>query len=217
MEDPVCGERGASASTPSPLPLVSLTPRTHLQQRMTRHARNKPLQPLPPTLNDLIRKAVRKHLPRQRRDIDARSLPLEDVTEVLEVRVATSDGRVAEPEGWDVGLASGEEEKKKEEVSESRYRRGGALALSPARTTHPRNNLIIGIHLPPKTVRHRVAHLDLQEVLRHTIHVLWRLSPGAQALHSSKGRVPHIVVRRETLWHWIAGCELTVGAAVVAA
>lgn len=56
-------------------------------------------------LNHIIAKAIRKHLPRQRRDRNARALALQDVAEVLEVGVAAAHRRLAQFEGRDVGAA----------------------------------------------------------------------------------------------------------------
>lgn len=72
---------------------------------MPNHNLQKPLQPLPPMLNHIIAKPVRKHLPRQRRYGHARGFALEDVAEVFKVRVAPAHGRVLELEGGDVGAA----------------------------------------------------------------------------------------------------------------
>lgn len=72
---------------------------------MPHHNLQEPLQPLPPVLNHIIAKTVRKHLPRQRRYGHARRLALEDVAEVLKVAVAPAHGRVLELEGGDVGAA----------------------------------------------------------------------------------------------------------------
>jgi hypothetical protein len=79
-----------------------LTPR--LQQRMSHHDSQKPLQPLPAMLNHVIAEAVRKHFAGQRRDGHARALPLQDLAEVFEVRVAAADDGVAQLEGWDAGV-----------------------------------------------------------------------------------------------------------------
>lgn len=78
-----------------------LTPR--LQQRMTHHNLQEPLQPLPPMLNHIIAKPIREHLPRQRRDGHARTLALQDVAEGLEFVVAAAHGAAFQLEGWDVG------------------------------------------------------------------------------------------------------------------
>lgn len=43
-------------------------------------------------LNHIVRKPVRKHLPWQRRDRDARRLALQDVAEMFKVAVAPADG-----------------------------------------------------------------------------------------------------------------------------
>lgn len=81
----------------------NLTPR--LQQRMAGDNLQKPLQPFPAVLDNIIREPIRKHLPRQRGNGDARALPLEDIAEVLEVRVAAAHDRVLQFEGGDVGAA----------------------------------------------------------------------------------------------------------------
>lgn len=57
------------------------------------------LQPGPPALYDVVAEPVGEDLARQGRNGDAGRLALEDVAEVLEVRVAAADGRVAELEG----------------------------------------------------------------------------------------------------------------------
>lgn len=56
-------------------------------------------------LNHLIRKPIRKHLPRQRRYRHACAFALEDVAEVFKVGVAPTDGGGFELEGGDVGSA----------------------------------------------------------------------------------------------------------------
>lgn len=70
---------------------------------MSHHDLQKPLQPVPTVLDDIVTKPVGEHLARQGRDGDARGLALEDVAEVFEVAVAAADDRVAEFEGRDVG------------------------------------------------------------------------------------------------------------------
>ena len=47
-----------------------------------------PLETLPPALNDLVREAIREHLPRERRDVHTRGFVLEDVAEGFKVGVA---------------------------------------------------------------------------------------------------------------------------------
>lgn len=56
-------------------------------------------------LDNVIAKAVRKDLARQRRDGDARALALQDVAEILEVRVAAPHAAVLDLEGGDVRSA----------------------------------------------------------------------------------------------------------------
>ena len=58
---------------------------TYLQQRMTRHDAQEPLQPLPPALNDLIREAIREYLSGERGDVDSGGLVFEDVAEGFKV------------------------------------------------------------------------------------------------------------------------------------
>lgn len=65
----------------------------------------KPLQPLPPMLDHVVAEPIRKDLARQRRDGDARALALQDVAEILEVRVAAPHAAVLQLEGRDVGPA----------------------------------------------------------------------------------------------------------------
>lgn len=72
---------------------------------MAHHDLQELLQALPPALDDIVAETVRKHLPRQRRDGDARALALEDVAEVLKVRVAAAHSALPQLEGRDVGPA----------------------------------------------------------------------------------------------------------------
>lgn len=72
---------------------------------MADHNLQEPLQPLPPMLNHIITKAVRKYFPRQGRNRDPRALPLQNVAEVFEVRVAAAHAAVQQFEGGDVGSA----------------------------------------------------------------------------------------------------------------
>lgn len=55
--------------------------------------------------NYIITKSIRKHLSGQWRDGDSRTLPLQNVAKVFEVRVAPSHGAMLELEGGDVGAA----------------------------------------------------------------------------------------------------------------
>lgn len=54
-------------------------------------------------LNHIVAEAVREHLAWQRGDGDARTLALQDVAEVFEVRVAAAHAAMAQLEGGDVG------------------------------------------------------------------------------------------------------------------
>ena len=56
-------------------------------------------------LNHIITKAVCKHLSRQRWDRHPRALPLKYIPEILKVRVATTNARLPQLEGGDVGFA----------------------------------------------------------------------------------------------------------------
>jgi len=56
-------------------------------------------------LNNIITKPIRKHLSRQRRNRNTGALPLENITEVLKVRVTSAHNAVVELEGGDVGSA----------------------------------------------------------------------------------------------------------------
>lgn len=69
---------------------------TSLQKRMSNHNLQEPLQALSPMLNHIITKPVRKDLSRQRRNRNPRRLPLQDIAEVLKVRVAPPHTAVAE-------------------------------------------------------------------------------------------------------------------------
>lgn len=62
---------------------------------MTGNDAQEPLQPLPPALNDLIRKAIREYLSGKRGDIDAGGLVFEDVAEGFKVRVTAADEGMA--------------------------------------------------------------------------------------------------------------------------
>lgn len=63
----------------------------------------KPLQPLSPVLDHIVTEPVGKHFPRQRRDRHPCALPLEDVAEILEIRIAAVNDGLAGLEGRDVG------------------------------------------------------------------------------------------------------------------
>jgi len=72
---------------------------------MSDHNLQEPLKTLPPMLNHIITETVRKYLARQRWNRNARTLPLEDVTEVFEVRVPSAHDAMVELEGGDIGSA----------------------------------------------------------------------------------------------------------------
>lgn len=72
---------------------------------MPNHNLQEPLQPFPPMLNHIVAEPVREHLPGQRRDCHARGLALENVAEVLEIRVSPADGALFEFEGGNIGAA----------------------------------------------------------------------------------------------------------------
>ena len=74
---------------------------------MARDDGEEALEALAAALDDLVREAVREDLARERRDVDARRLALEDVPERLKVRVAPPDDRVPELERGDVRLRPG--------------------------------------------------------------------------------------------------------------
>jgi len=56
-------------------------------------------------LNNIVAKAIRKHLPRQRRNRNSSALPLENIAEVLKVRVTSAHNAMVELERGDVGSA----------------------------------------------------------------------------------------------------------------
>ncbi|KAF7328157.1 hypothetical protein MVEN_02573200 [Mycena venus] len=62
-------------------------------KRMPRNDVQEPLQYLPPALNDLVGEAVSPA--REREDVDARGLALEDVAEGFKVGVASADEGVS--------------------------------------------------------------------------------------------------------------------------
>ena len=63
------------------------------------------LQSLTSVFDHIVAEPVGEHLARQRRNGNPRAFPLEDVPEVLEVRVAAANDRVLELEGGNVGAA----------------------------------------------------------------------------------------------------------------
>lgn len=72
---------------------------------MTNNNLQEPLQALPPMLNHIITKAIRKDLSRQRWDRNSRAFPLKNIAEVLEIRISSAHTAVTELEGGDVGAA----------------------------------------------------------------------------------------------------------------
>lgn len=72
---------------------------------MAYHNLEELLQPRPSALNHVIAESVREHLAGQRRYGDARTLALQNVTEVLEVGVPAAHGALPQLEGGDVGPA----------------------------------------------------------------------------------------------------------------
>lgn len=72
---------------------------------MPRHNLQEPLKPLASVLNDVVAESVGEHLARQRRDGNARALALQDIAEVLKVRVSASHDRVLQLEGGNIGAA----------------------------------------------------------------------------------------------------------------
>ena len=71
---------------------------------MSRNDSEEPLEALAAALDDLVREAVREDLARERGDVHARRLALEDVPEGLEIRVPSAHNRVAQLECGDIGL-----------------------------------------------------------------------------------------------------------------
>lgn len=57
-------------------------------------------------LDDIVTEPVRKHLPGQRGDGDARAFALENIAEILEIGVAAAHDGVFQFEGGDVGSAN---------------------------------------------------------------------------------------------------------------
>ena len=72
---------------------------------MPRHDLQEPLEPLASVFDDVVAESVGEHLARQRRDSHACALALQDIAEVLKVRVAAPHDRVLQLEGGDVGAA----------------------------------------------------------------------------------------------------------------
>lgn len=63
------------------------------------------LQPRAAILNDVVVEAIGKDLARQRRNCDTGAFPFEDIAEILEIRVPSPYGTLAQLEGGDVGTA----------------------------------------------------------------------------------------------------------------
>lgn len=76
---------------------------TGLQQRMPHHNLQKPLEPLPPVLDNIITKPICKHLPWQRGYGDPRALPFKYISEIFKVGVAATYGAMLQFEGWYAG------------------------------------------------------------------------------------------------------------------
>ena len=64
----------------------------------------KPLQALPPALNDLVRKSIREYLAGQGRDIYSGGFALEDIAESFEIGVASAHNGMSKLERRNVGL-----------------------------------------------------------------------------------------------------------------
>jgi hypothetical protein len=64
-----------------------------------------PLQTLTPVLDDIVAEPVGENLSRERGYRDARAFALQDIAEVLEIRVAAAHDGVFKFEGGDVGSA----------------------------------------------------------------------------------------------------------------
>ena len=77
---------------------------TYLKQRVSSDDGQEPLEALTTGVDNLVREAVREDIAGEGRDGHARGLALEDITEGLEVGVASSDGGVAQFESGDVCL-----------------------------------------------------------------------------------------------------------------
>ena len=71
---------------------------------MARDDTKEALETFPSCLDDLIRKSVREYFARERGDVHASGLVLEDIAERLKVRVAPAHKRVAELECGDIRL-----------------------------------------------------------------------------------------------------------------
>lgn len=63
------------------------------------------LQAISARLDNIIAEAIGENLARQRGDIHAAALALQDIAEVFKVAVAAAYGAVLQLEGWDVGPA----------------------------------------------------------------------------------------------------------------
>ena len=71
---------------------------------MPSNNRQKTLETLPPSFDDLVREPIGEDLARQRRNVHAGGFTLEDVTEGFEVGVTPTDDRMAQLECRNVGL-----------------------------------------------------------------------------------------------------------------
>jgi len=70
-----------------------------------RHNTQEPLQPFPPTLNDLVGEAVGEDLAGKRGNVNARGLALEDIAKGLKVGIPSAHERMSQLECRDIGLA----------------------------------------------------------------------------------------------------------------
>jgi hypothetical protein len=76
----------------------------YLEKRVAGDDGEEALEALAAALDDLVREAVGEDFARQRRDVHARALALEDVAEGLKVRVPPAHERVPQLERRDVRL-----------------------------------------------------------------------------------------------------------------
>lgn len=78
--------------------------RSSLQQGVSRYNLEEALQSLTALFDHIVREPIREHLAWQRRDVDARALPLKNVPERLKVAVPAAHDRVPDLECRDVRL-----------------------------------------------------------------------------------------------------------------
>lgn len=136
-------------------------------------------------LNHIITEPVCEHLTRQRGNSDARTLALEDITEILKVGVSAAHNRVLELEGGDVGAA--------DDLVGSVHVSGCAVGLGVADLV-----LSVGMYWARDTwmciferngtVREVRAYFDFEEVLRRSVDLLEGLVPTLwNVLHCGGG------------------------------